>query len=158
MNRLLKFFWFVSLALFLAGILLVYAFLPDSVGITTNEWGMPDTFITKEHFFYLGLLAFLVANGLLFALYRLLMITRRSVRTAESIALRTDVGGWLLGFAASLNIFFIMIMSFFSLINTTENYDTGRYMILVYGGPLLLLLMFILLLYILKKRKGQITG
>lgn len=158
MNRLLKFFWFVSLGLFLAGILLVYAFLPDSVGIQTNEWGMPDTFITKEHFFYLGLLAFLVANGLLFALYRLLMITRRSVRTEQAIALRTDVGGWLLGFAASLNIFFIMIMSFFSLINTTENYDTGRYMILVYGGPLLLLLMFALLIYILMKRKGQITG
>lgn len=158
MNRLLKFFWFVSLALFLAGLLLIYAFLPDSVGIKTNKWGMPDTFITKENFFYLGLLAFIVVNGLLFALYRLLMLTRRSVKTEQAIALRTDVGSWLLGFAGALNIFFIMIMSFFSLINTTENYDTGRYMILVYGGPLLLLLMFALLIHILMKRKGQITG
>lgn len=56
MNRLFKFFWVVSLVLYLVGLLLIYAFLPDQVGVQANEWGMPDTFISKENFFYLWLL------------------------------------------------------------------------------------------------------
>ncbi len=158
MNRLLKFFWLVSLVLYLVGLLLIYAFLPDRVGIQANEYGMPYEFVTREAFFYFSLITVIFANGLLYALNRLLLITRRSAQTDQSFALRTDLAAWLLGFAAALNIFFVFAMAFFGLFNSTENYDTNRFLLLVYGGPLLMALMFGLLAYILIKRKSQITS
>ena len=140
--------------MFLGSILLIYAFLPDRVGIHSNRLGMPDDFIARETFFWISLIVFVGSNALLYTLYKLLMLTRKTARTEQSIALRQDIGAWILGFAGTLNIFYVLAMAFFGLFNSSENYNIDRFMILVYAGPILMAAMFGLLVYILKKRKG----
>lgn len=153
MNRLLKFFWLVSLFIYLGGLLWIYSFLPDRVGFHVNMYGMPDEFIERSSFFYSSLFIFLLSNALLYALHKLLMVTRRTAQTERALLLRQDLAGWLLGFAGALNLFFVMAMLFFGLFNSRENFDVNDYALLVYGGPLLLALMFGLLVYILLKNR-----
>lgn len=134
--------------------MLIYAYLDDRVGIASNEWGMPNEFITRETFFYSSLIAFVISNGLLYSLSKMLMLSRRGVTSEKIFALRTDLAAWLLGFAGSLNLFFVFTMAFFGLFNSKENYTIDRFVVLVYAGPLLLAIMFGLLVYILRKRRA----
>jgi hypothetical protein len=142
------------MVLFFAALLLIYAYLDDRVGIASNEWGMPNEFITRETFFYSSLLAFVITNALLYSLNKLLILSRRSVKSEKDLALRIDLAAWLLGFAGTLNLFFIFTMAFFGLFNSKENYTIDRFIGLVYAGPLLLALIFGLLVYILMKRRA----
>lgn len=151
MKRFFKFFWLISILLYLVALLLIYAFLPEQVGVHANEWGMPDEFIERSIFFYSSLVVFLLANGLLYSLYKLLLITRRTVQTEQSLVLRQALAGWFLGFAGALNLLFIMVMAFFALLNRQGTSRFDVYALLVYGGPLLIGLMLALLVYILMK-------
>lgn len=137
----------------MVALLWIYSFLPDRVGYLANEFGMPDEFMERSTFFYSSLIAFLLTNGLLYALHKLLLITRRTAQSEQSFALRQDLAGWLLGFGASLNAFFILAMGFFGLMNSREKFDINDYALLVWGGPLLLGLMFGVLVYILIKNR-----
>lgn len=154
MNRFFKFFWIISILLFFGALLLVYAFLPDRVGIHANAGGMPDEFIKREIFFYTCLITFIVTNALLYLLYKLLMATRRSAPSERALSLRQDLAGWMLGFAATLNFFYILVMFFFSSLNNAEALSDGHFALLVYTGPLFLALIFGLLVYILMRRRA----
>lgn len=155
MNRLLKFFWIVSIIMFFGALLLVYAFLDDRVGVLSNKLGMPDEFIARETFFYVSLITFLISNALLYILYKLMMLTRRSSKTERALALRQAIAYWLLGLAGTINLFFMMSIAFFGLFNSREKFDLNDYAILVYGGPLLLALIFGLLVHIFNKHRSQ---
>ncbi|AHM58920.1 hypothetical protein D770_03265 [Flammeovirgaceae bacterium 311] len=154
MNRLLKFFWIASMLLFFGALLLIYAYLDERVGVLSNEWGMPNEFITRETFFYSSLIAFVITNAILYTLHKLLILSRHSAKTERVLALRLDLAAWLLGFAGTLNLLFVFTMLFFGLFNSSENYSIDRYVIFVYAGPLLLAIMFGLLVYILMKRRA----
>ena len=126
MNRLLKFFWIVSIIMFFGFLLLVYAFLDDRVGVLSNKMGMPNEFIARETFFYVGLITFLVSNALLYMLYKLMMLTRRSSKTESALALRQDIAYWLLGLATAINLYFMMAIAFFGLFNSREKFDINE--------------------------------
>jgi uncharacterized membrane protein len=153
-NRLIKFFWLISLVIFFAALLLVYAFLPDRVAIHANTAGMPDEFIARESFFYFSLIGFVGANVLLYVLRKLLLLTRRTARTERELQLREDLAGWLLGLAGTINFFFVLVMFFFGVFNNAEGFSTWHFALLVYTGPLLLVLIFVLLAYIFIKRRA----
>lgn len=140
--------------LFFGALLLIYAYLDERVGVLSNEWGMPNEFITRETFFYSSLIAFVITNAILYSLHKLLILSRQSAKTERALALRLDLSAWLLGFAATLNLLFIFTMLFFGLFNSSENYSIDRYVVFVYAGPLLLAIMFGLLVYILMKRRA----
>ncbi|EMR02195.1 DUF1648 domain-containing protein [Cesiribacter andamanensis] len=154
MNRLLKFFWLISLVVFFGALLLVYAFLPDRVAIHANTAGMPDEFVARELFFWTSLLGFVGVNALLYILRKLLLLTRRTTQSERELALRQDVAGWLLGLAGTINFFFVLVMAFFGVFNNAEGFSTGHFALLVYTGPLLLVLIFALLAWIFIRRKG----
>jgi uncharacterized membrane protein len=137
----------------MVALLWIYSFLPDRVGYLANQYGMPDEFMERSTFFYSSLSAFLLTNGLIYALHKLLLITRRTAQTEYTISLRRDLAGWLLGFGAALNLFFVMTMAFFGLMNSRENFNINDYALLVWGGPMLLALMFGVLVYILIKNR-----
>lgn len=153
-NRFIKFFWLVSLMIFFAALLLVYAFLPDRVAVHANDAGMPDEFVAREWFFYFSLIGFVGANVLLYILRKLLLLTRRTVGTERELQLREDLAGWLLGLAGTINFFFILVMFFFGIFNNSEGFSTGHFALLVYTGPLLLVLIFALLAYIFIRRRA----
>lgn len=158
MNKLFKFFWLISLLLYFGTLLLIYAFLPEQVGINANTHGLPDEFISKENFFYVSLAVFALSNALFYALYKLLYATSRSAATVSAMRLRQAIGSWLLGFAAVLNLFFMLAMSFFSMLNSKQKYDIDLLIMLVYTGPILMAIMFGILIYILMGRRDKVPA
>lgn len=153
MNRFLKFFWVISILLFFGALLLIYAYLPDRVAIHANTAGLADEFMARESFFYLSLIAFVGTNVLLYVLHRLLLLTRVTSRDERALRLRLDIAAWLLGFAGTINLFFILVMGFFGIFNNAEGFTTYHFGLLVYSGPLLLAFIFGLLGYILMRRR-----
>lgn len=153
MKKLFKLFWFITIFLFLAGLFFIYAALPERVGMLVNSHGLPNEFIDKAYFFYGVLTIFVLTNALLYTLYKLLYATGRREATVAKMEFKQALGSWLLGFAAVLNIFFVLAQILFSMINSREKYDAMDFLPIVYTGPALILLMFGVLLYILFRRR-----
>ena len=158
MSRMVKFIWLVSIFLFLATLLWVYAYLPAQVGVMANYEGLADTFVAKGTFFYLSIGIFLLVNGILFIMRRMLSPAsqssyRRSAALNPKDGLRADLADWMLGFAAVLNFFLILGMYFLSVFNNPEGVELSYYGVLVFAGPTLIVLMLLLLVYLFFKKR-----
>jgi hypothetical protein len=157
MRRIIKFIWLLSVVVFLAMLLWVYAYLPNRVGVMADYEGIADTFVSKGNFFYLALGLFLLVNGALFVMRRLLVPGDFSTpKTPASVAragLRADLADWMLGFAAALNFFFILAMSYLSVFNNPESGNVNFYGVLVGAGPVLVALMLLVLVYLFFKKR-----
>lgn len=158
MSRMIKFIWLVSIFLFLVILLWVYAYLPAQVGVMANPGGAADTFISKNIFFYLSIGMFLLVNGVLFVMHKMLMPAslhayRRNPVLSPKEALRADLASWMFGFAAALNIFFILGIYFLSVFNNPEGLELAYYGVLVFAGPVLIIGMLLVLVYLFFKKR-----
>jgi hypothetical protein len=157
MSRIIKFIWFLSVVVFLAMLLWVYAYLPNRVGIMADHEGIADTFVSKGNFFYLALGIFLLVNGALFVMRRLLapgdFSTPKAPALAARVGMRADLADWMLGFATALNLFFILTMSYLSVFNNPDGGNINFYGVLVITGPLLIALMLLVLVYLFLKKR-----
>lgn len=158
MNRLVKFFWYISIIVFLITLLFVYAYLPGRVGVHADPAGIPDYYIDKATFFYTSIALFLLANIPLFILRRLLQKhwAESHVATQKSVgrlSLQKDLSNWLLSLATALNIFFIIGVVYLGIFNNAEGLDMWKFAPVVYAGPLLIGILFIVLLYIFFKKR-----
>lgn len=158
MRRMIKFIWLVTIFLFLVVLLWVYAYLPSQVGVMADPGGEADTFISKNMFFYLSIGIFLLVNGVLFSLHKMLMPAslhayRRDPVLSPKESLRADLASWMFGFAAVLNIFFILGTYFLSVFNNPEGLELSYYGLLVFAGPVLIVGMLLVLVYLFFKKR-----
>lgn len=154
MSRMIKFLWLLSVLLFTVTLFWVYAYLPVRIGVMAGSEGITDTFVTKGVFFYGSLLFFLLVNGLLFIMRRMLASEKQPLTGTYPAGLRSDLADWMLGFAACVNLFFILAMFYLTAFNSPEGMNQGFYGPLVYTGPVLIVLSLFVLVYLFFKKRN----
>lgn len=157
MQRLIKFTWFITALLFLGVLLWEYSYLPLNVGVLPGEDGETSGFISRENFFYIALAIFSFTNALLFGLRKLILRNMEQTGKRESAGragLKQDLSDWMLGFAASLNLFFMLGLIYLGVYNNSDGINLGHYGPVVYGGPVLVIILLGILMYILLKKRS----
>lgn len=123
--KIFKAVWFVSLIAVLANLLYVYAGWPEQVQlyISNGEW----LEASKELLFYSAIAAITLLN---------LLVYLFSKRVTPSETFRS----WLHGQIITLNIFFVITLSFIGLYNSAEHFDYSRIGGIIYASVGLVLL------------------
>lgn len=158
MSRLVKATWYFSIFLFLLVLLWVYAYLPKEVGVLADEQGELIHFIGRESFFYI-LLGLIIFTNVVFYAFRQLLLGHheRPFDTKKPlparIARREDLASWALGFAAALNVFYMLGMIYLGVFNNQEGTNLANYGPVVYAGPFLIGVLLLILIYIFLKRR-----
>jgi hypothetical protein len=116
--KIFKAVWFLSLMVWLALFLYVYASLPEEVLIREGE---SRIFLSREAIFYSFLGAIVGVNGLTFIVSRLFNG-------------REDFLTWFYGLIMCLNFFFVIALSFLNLINSGEKFNYGGIGYVIYGS------------------------
>lgn len=117
--------WFLSMIAVLANLLYVYASLPEQVSLSSE--GIENYVIGREPFFYIAMSLIAIANVMVYLF-------------SKKVMPQEDFRSWLHGFVITLNIFFIIGLSFISLYNSNENYDFSRIGFIIYSSVGLVLL------------------
>lgn len=111
--------WFFSVLVVLIALLYVYASLPAVVVI--QQQGAAQVSIDREIFFYGLLIVIAFINVMVF-------IVAKVFKQNEKFR------SWFCGQIITLNIFFVIAMSFISLLNSNESYDYSRIGFVIYGS------------------------
>lgn len=120
--KLFKAIWFLSMVAVFANLLYVYASLPEQVSLMEER---VETYaIGREQLFYSAMLVIALANVLVYLF-------------SKSIAPDENFRTWLHGLVISLNIFFIIGLSFISLYNSVEKFDFSRIGFIIYSSVIL---------------------
>lgn len=141
MSKLIAFFKTISLGVFIATLLYVYAMLPSQVFVFQEEAG--PFLVSKNSFFYFALGMFFIINVLIYtASY---FLKRVFTANAMSIILNT----WLNGFSLFINLFFSLSVAALWAVN---NSIIGFSVKLLFYGGLSMVILWIFALYFLIKR------
>jgi hypothetical protein len=145
MNKFLKFFTNVSIVIFLVALLLVYAFLPDPLGILFDKNGLTVHEISKGTFFYSSLFLFVIVQIILI-LFKKGSETKFNIQHPYLIS-------WFQGFHLTINLFILLMLIFIGFANNAVNYTYDSIQFLIYLGPLIVILWAVMLpiFLILKK-------
>ena len=128
MNKFLKFFTTVSIIIFLVALLLVYAFLPDPLGILFNEDGSAIRDMAKNTFFY-SVLFFFVISQIILMLFKNGRLFKRKMKHEHLII-------WFQGFHLSINLFIILMLIFIGFANNAVDYSFSSIQFINYLAPL----------------------
>lgn len=123
--KLFKAIWFLSMLAVLANLLYVYASLPEQVSLM--EGGVVTYAIGREQFFYSAMVVIAIANVMVYLF-------------SKSIAPDENFRTWLHGLVITLNIFFIIGLSFISLYNSAEKFDFSRIGFIIYSSVVLVVI------------------
>lgn len=117
--KVFKGVWFLSLLVFLVVFIYDYAALPEKITLQETETPLA---ISRDGLFYgfIGMVA--VINMLVFVVSRLFPEKDADFKT------------WFYGLVITLNIFFIVSISFIGLYNSTEKFDYESIGIIIYGS------------------------
>jgi hypothetical protein len=145
MNKFLKFFINISIVIFLLALLLVYAFLPDPLGILFDKNGSIVYDISKGAFFYTALFMYVIIQIIL-------ILFKRESGIKLNVQ-RPYLKTWFQGFHLAVNMFIILMLLFVGLANNAVDYSYGSIMFLVYLAPLIVVVWLVVLpvLIILKR-------
>jgi len=122
--KLFKAIWFLSMLAVLANLLYVYASLPEQVSLM--EEGVETYAIGREQLFYSAMVVIAIANVMVYLF-------------SKSIAPDENFRTWLHGLVITLNIFFIIGLSFISLYNSVEKFDFSRIGFIIYSSVILVI-------------------
>jgi hypothetical protein len=117
--KIFKGVWFLSLIVFLGVFIYQYASLPEKITLQESETPL---IISRDGLFYAFVATVALINMLVFVVTRLF--------PAEDM----DFKSWFYGLVITLNIFFIVGISFISLYNSTEKFDYESIGIIIYGS------------------------
>jgi hypothetical protein len=123
--KLFKAIWFLSMLAVLANLLYVYASLPEQVSLM--EGGVEIYSIGREQLFYSAMVVIAFSNVMVYLF-------------SKSIAPDVEFRTWLHGLVITLNIFFIIGMSFISLYNSAERFDFSRIGFIIYSSVVLVVI------------------
>jgi nitrate reductase NapE component len=110
---------FLSMIAVFGNLLYVYASLPEQVVVL--EDGLESLSISRDSLFYSAMVVIALVNVVVYLF---------SKRIAPSEQFRT----WINGLVITLNIFFIIALSFIGVYNSSENYDYSRIGFIIYGS------------------------
>jgi len=117
--KLFKAVWFLSMLAVMANLLYVYASLPEQVSLM--EEGIETYSVGREQLFYTAMAVIAIANVMVYLF-------------SKKVAPKEDFRTWLHGQVITLNIFFIIGMSFISLYNSAEHFDFSRIGFIIYSS------------------------
>src|SRR5687768_9146301 len=115
--KLFKAIWFLSMLSVLGNLMYVYAGLPEEVSLM--EGG--TLLIGREPLFYTAMGVIALANVMVYLF-------------SKKLTPREDFRSWLHGLVITLNIFFIIGMSFIGLYNSAEKFDFARIGFIIYSS------------------------
>lgn len=115
--KIFRAIWFLSMLAMLAVLLLVYAYLPETVVIQEAD----HVVVSKEIIFYSVLILGAIVNTLVYVISRLY---------SKDEGLRT----WFHGLVITINFFLIISLSYINLYNSQEKYDFSRLGFVMYGS------------------------
>jgi nitrate reductase NapE component len=110
---------FLSMVAVFANLLYVYASLPEQVVVL--EEGIESISIGRDSLFYSAMMLIALVNVVAYLF---------SKKIAPSEEFRT----WIHGLVITLNIFFIISMSFIGVYNSSEKYDFSSIGFIIYGS------------------------
>ncbi len=146
MNKFLKFFTTISIIIFLVALLLVYAFLPDPLGLLFNEDGSAMQEMSKNSFFYYTLFLFVISQ--------IILILFKNGRLFNMKLNREYLITWFQGFHLSINLFVILMLIFIGLANNAVDYSFSSIQFISYLAPLGVLVWLITLPFLLLLKKS----
>jgi hypothetical protein len=117
--KLFKAAWFLSMLIVLANLLYVYAGLPEQVSLM--EEGTETYSVGRDQLFYSAMVVIALANVMVYLFSR-------------KLAPNEDFRTWLHGQVVTVNIFFIIGMSFIGLYNSAERFDFSRIGFIIYSS------------------------
>ena len=145
MNKFLKFFTTVSIIIFLVILLLVYAFLPDPLGLIFNEDGLAMKELSKN--------TFVESTLFLLVFSQIVLILFKNGRIFKMKLKREYLITWFQGFHLSINLFIILILIFIGLANNAVDYSFNSIQLISYLAPLVVVAWFLMLpIYLLLKK------
>jgi len=136
LRRFLKFFWILSIFMFLFSLLYTYAGFPDQVNTFSGKSG--DLILSKGGLFYIALITFVLVNTVFLVLNR--MLNNYLGASSGKLSLKkVSISGWINGFLFIINFFIISILYFLFNINQqgTENFSTIGMMVMATAALLL---------------------
>lgn len=119
--RIFKAVWFLSVVGVMAIFMYEYASLPEMVEV---QGGMQ---VPREGFFYGMLVLMAIVNMLIFVVLKLFANRR------------PEFAAWFCGQVITLNIFFIIAISYVTLFNSGENFRYERLGVIIYGSIVLVI-------------------
>lgn len=139
MIKITKLLYTLSIFVFLAILLYVYAFLPDQIGIFFESNGEATILIHRTDFFYSALGLFVLTNGLIL-LYRKMNRGNLNLGKSEFEDMTTSeiIYHWLNGLSFVINVIYIFSIMFVGMYHNSEHFDITNYVALIYIGPILL--------------------
>lgn len=120
--KLFKAIWFLSMLAVFANLLYVYASLPEQVSLM--EEGVETYAIGREQLFYSTMFVIVLANVMVYLF-------------SKTIAPDEKFRSWLHGLVITVNVFFIIGLSFISLYNSVEKFDFSRIGFIIYSSVIL---------------------
>ncbi|WPP52345.1 hypothetical protein [Catalinimonas niigatensis] len=153
MLKFYRFFWvFTALAYFVA-LMLSYAYLPERVGIQTDDEGVVNEFIDRETFFYFGVGIFIVVNLLGSILLSVLNgIPDSSGFYFRSEEFKENITSWFSAFVAIINIFLICAVAYIAIFNNQGASGSFQFNWLIYVAPLFFVINLVWLVMIMIRR------
>jgi hypothetical protein len=121
--KIFKGIWFLSLLIFLVVFIYDYAALPENIKLGEGDSVLS---ISRDGLFYAFIGAVAIINMLVFVITRL--FTEKD----------SDFKAWFYGMVATVNLFFIVAISFIGLLNSNERFDYERIGIIIYGSVALI--------------------
>ncbi len=128
----------LSIILFLIALLVVYAFLPGTVGILFYDDGSHLYDISRNSFFYGSLIIFLFIQ-LLFYLF-ITAVVNKKFSSSGGAALSV----WFRGMVLAINFFLILMIIFTGLANNADDYTYSSILFIAYAGPAIIFIWLLL--------------
>jgi hypothetical protein len=125
--------------------LLVYAFLPDPLGILFDEQGVIVHEISKGTFFYSTLFVFVITQ--------IILILFKKGSEMQFNIRHPYLNSWIQGFHLAINLFVLLLLIFIGFANNAVNYTYDSIQFLIYLGPLILIVWALMLpIFMIRKR------
>jgi hypothetical protein len=138
MSKILKFFTTISIILFLAVIVIVYAFVPDPCGLLFSDNGSILYSLPINTFFYSSLFIFMIIQILLMVFDKIFL---SGSKQTNSVKLET----WFQGMRLSINLFIILLLIFIGLANNAVDYSYSSIHLIIYFASLIIVIWFLTL-------------
>ena len=139
MIKITKLLYTLSILIFLAILLYVYAFLPNYIDVFFDASGEASISMHRTDFFYTALGLFVLTNGSII-LYRKMNRGYLNINKTEfeDMSFAEVVYHWLMGLSFVFNVIYIFSIMFVGMYHNSEHFDITNYATLVYIGPILL--------------------
>ncbi|BDC98715.1 hypothetical protein [Persicobacter psychrovividus] len=157
MENFLKFFRTSSLILALGMFLYVYAWMPSGVTVSIDAVGNAATIVTRDTFFFGGLVFLASINGIFFMFINLLqnMSSDPMVRglTYRNYFFKKQMSDWFLALNGILNLGFAISVAFLGSYNNSQFGNSTLINSTIFVFPIVLLATMVWLMVILSKNR-----